>query len=140
MTDGPTDRVVVEREFACRPALLWRALTEPHLIREWLMEADAAPRPGGRFSLSADWGEVACEVTTLEPERALAYSWRTKDLDSVVTWTLTPTAGGTRLRMEQVGFRPDQRPYFRGASAGWPRFLGALEGVAARLAAEETAG
>ncbi len=96
------------------------------------MKNDFSPAVGHRFNLSADGGSVACEVQAVEPNRTLTYSWDTKDLESVVTWTLTPTDGGTRLRMEQAGFRPDQQAYFRGASVGWPRFLDALEEVLAR--------
>jgi uncharacterized protein YndB with AHSA1/START domain len=47
-------------------------------------------------------------------------------LESVVSWTLTPTAGGTRLRMEQTGFRPDQDQAYNGAKFGWQRFLANL--------------
>ena len=50
-----------------------------------------------------------------------------------MTWTLTRTAAGTYLRMEQSGFRPDQQPYYRGATVGWPRMLTALEEVLARM-------
>jgi uncharacterized protein YndB with AHSA1/START domain len=76
---------------------------------------------------------VNCEVQAIEPHRSLAYRWDTKDLRSTVTWTLTPTETGTVLRMEQAGFTQDQMPYFRGASAAWPRFLEELEHVVARL-------
>lgn len=131
-TDAETRSVVVEREVPYPPEKIWRALTQPHLIEEWLMKNDFSPAVGHRFNLSADWGAVECEVQAVEPNRTLTYSWDTKDLESIVTWTLTPTDTGTRLRMEQAGFRPDQQAYFRGASVGWPRFLDALEEVLAR--------
>lgn len=135
MTDTATDAlsITVEREIPHPPEKIWRALTQPHLIAEWLMKNDFRPDEGHRFNLSADWGAVDCQVRTVEPPRTLSYSWDTKDLRSVVTWTLTPTGAGTRLRMEQSGFRPDQQPYFRGAKAGWPRFLDAMEQVLARM-------
>lgn len=135
MTDTATDAlsITVEREIPHPPEKIWRALTQPHLIAEWLMKNDFRPDEGHRFNLSADWGTVDCQVRTVEPPRTLSYSWDTKDLRSVVTWTLTPTGAGTRLRMEQSGFRPDQQPYFRGAKAGWPRFLDAMEQVLARM-------
>ena len=134
MSDTATERlsVVVEREFPYPPEKLWRALTQPHLIEEWLMKNDFKPVVKHRFNLTADWGAVDCRVETVEPDRRLSYTWDTKDLQSVVTWTLTPTDAGTHLRMEQTGFRPDQQPYYRGAMAGWPRFLSALEDVLAR--------
>ncbi|MEO3434941.1 SRPBCC domain-containing protein [Inquilinus sp. CAU 1745] len=135
MTDTTTEAlsVIVEREMPYPPEKIWRALTQPHLIEEWLMKNDFSPDEGRHFKLSADWGGVDCQVQTVDPARTLSYSWDTKDLKSVVTWTLTPTGAGTRLRMEQAGFQPDQQPYFRGAQAGWPRFLDALEQVLTRL-------
>jgi uncharacterized protein YndB with AHSA1/START domain len=129
-----TRSVVVERDIAHPPEKIWRALTEPHLIEEWLMRNDFSPRLGHRFAVQAEWGAVACEVRELEPHRALSYSWDTKDLESLVTWTLTPIATGTRLRMEQTGFQPGQRSYYQGAVVGWKRFIAALEETLARLA------
>ena len=125
--------VVVEREIAHPPEKLWRALTQPHLIEEWLMKNDFKPVVDHRFSLNAEWGGVDCQVRTVEPNRTLSYTWDTKDLESVVTWTLTPTGSGTHLRMEQVGFRADQEPYYRGATVGWKRNLTALEQLLSRI-------
>ena len=135
MNDASTETlsVIVERELPFPPEKIWRALTQSHLMEEWLMKNDFKPHVGHRFNLSADWGAVDCEVRTVEPDRTLSYTWGTKDLESVVTWTLTPTSTGTLLRMEQVGFRPDQQPYYRGATAAWPRFLTRLEEVVARM-------
>ena len=48
-------------------------------------------------------------------------------LDTVVTFTLTPTGTGTHLRMEQSGFGPNDNAAFYGARAGWTQFLKALE-------------
>jgi uncharacterized protein YndB with AHSA1/START domain len=131
--------VVVEREIPYPPEKLWRALTQPHLIAEWLMQNDFEPAVGHRFNLRGDWGGVDCEVLTVEPNRALSYTWNHAhddaafNLQSVVTFTLTPTPAGTHLRMEQVGFRPDQRQAYGGAKAGWQQHLASLERVAARL-------
>ncbi|KXF75813.1 polyketide cyclase [Paramesorhizobium deserti] len=134
MTDTAAERlsVVVEREMPHPPEKIWRALTQPHLIEAWLMKNDFKPVVEHRFNLSADWGSVNCQVQTAEPNKTLSYTWDTKDLRSVVTWTLTPTSTGTRLRMEQSGFRQDQQPYYQGAKVGWPRFFEALEQVLAR--------
>ncbi|AMN51554.1 MULTISPECIES: SRPBCC family protein [Stappiaceae] len=132
-SDEDTLAVVVEREVPFPAEKIWRALTQPHLIEEWLMKNAFKPVVGHRFDLSADWGMVDCEVQSIEPHKALAYSWNTKDLRSTVTWTLTPTDNGTLLRMEQIGFTQEQLPYYRGASAAWPRFMEALESVVARL-------
>ena len=125
--------VVVEREIPFPPEKIWRALTQPHLLEEWLMKNDFAPVAEHRFTFRGDWGSVECQVMAVETNKTLAYSWGAMGLGSVVTWTLTPTSAGTRLRMEQVGFRPDQQQAYRGATAGWPRFFSALEELLARI-------
>ena len=129
-----TKSVVVEREFAFPPERLWRALTQPHLIEAWLMRNDFQPVIGHRFKLHGEWGGVLdCEVLTLDPCRTLTYRWDFANddpafaLKSTVTFTLTPTVGGTHLRMEQTGFRPDQKQAFGGAHAGWKAFLEKLD-------------
>jgi uncharacterized protein YndB with AHSA1/START domain len=132
-TAADTHSVVVEREFPYPPEKIWRALTQPYLIEEWLMKNNFKPVVGHRFDLSASWGTVDCQVETVEAHKTLSYTWDTKDLRSVVTWTLTPTTTGTLLRMEQSGFRPDQRPYYQGATAAWPRFLANLDEALARM-------
>ena len=132
-TSAETRTVVIEREVPYPPEKIWRALTQPHLIAEWLMKNDFQPVVGHRFDFRADWGSVDCQVRTVEPHKTLSYTWAAYGLESVVTWTLTPTGTGTRLRMEQTGFRPDQQQAYMGAKAGWPRFFAALEEVLARI-------
>ena len=122
-----TRSVVVERDIAHPPEKIWRALTQPHLIAEWLMKNDFQPVADHRFTLTGDWGSVACQVIEIEPHKTLSYSWGAMGLDSVVTWTLTPSGGGTRLRMEHAGFRPDQEQAYRGAQYGWQQFVTKLE-------------
>ena len=128
-----TPSVVVEREVSFPPEKIWRALTQPHLIEAWLMKTDFQPVVDHRFRFSADWGSVDCQVTAVEPNKTLAYTWGAHGLESVVTWTLTPTSTGTHLRMEQSGFRPDQQQAYQGAKGGWQRFFVALEQVLARI-------
>ncbi|HEV7278507.1 MAG TPA: SRPBCC domain-containing protein [Devosiaceae bacterium] len=131
--------VVVEREIPHPPEKLWRALTQPHLIAEWLMKNDFKPVVGHSFRLSGDWGGVDCKILTLEPNKTLSYTWdhpheeAAFDLRSVVTFTLTPTDKGTQLRMEQTGFGPNQKQAYGGARSGWQEFLAKLEQVVARL-------
>src|SRR6188768_583576 len=108
-----TRSVVVEREIPHPPEKIWRALTQPHLIEEWLMKNDFRPVAGHRFNFRRDPRPdvsvvIECEVLEVEPHKTLSYTWDAFGLESVVTWTLTPTGTGTHLRMEQSGFRPDQ--------------------------------
>ncbi|MBN8962888.1 MAG: SRPBCC domain-containing protein [Rhizobiales bacterium] len=124
--------VVVERDMPHSPEKVWRALTQPHLIDEWLMKTDFKPTVDHRFTLRADWGTVDCQVTAIEPNKSLSYRWDALGIETVVTWTLTPTSSGTHLRMEQIGFRPDQQQAYQGAKFGWPKFFANLEQVLAR--------
>ena len=136
-TEGTTQgaqTLVVERVFPHPPEKLWRALTETPLITQWLMNNDFEPVVGRRFQFRADpvpnWnGIIDSEVLIVEPLKQLSYRWNSLGLDSVVLWTLTPAEGGTHVRMEHSGFRPDQQQAFGGAKYGWQRFLGALERV-----------
>src|ERR1044071_799250 len=127
-----TRSVVIEREFAFPPEKIWRALTQPHLIEEWLMKNDFKPIVGHRFNLQRTPKPdvniaVACQVQIVEPNNTLSYTWSAYGLESMVTWTLTPTSTGTLLRMEQSGFRSDQKQAYGGAKVGWQQFLANLE-------------
>ena len=130
--------VAVEREIPFPPEKIWRALTQPHLIEEWLMKNDFVPSVGHQFKLRGDWGGVLdCEVLALEPNKSLSYTWNHAhadaafNLQSVVTFTLTPSRTGTLLRVEQAGFRPEQKQAYGGAKAGWKQFLERLDSVLA---------
>jgi uncharacterized protein YndB with AHSA1/START domain len=127
-----TRTVTVERDIPFPPEKIWRALTEPHLIEEWLMKNDFALDVGRAFKLTGDWGSVDCEVLEIEPNRLLSYSWNAMGLESTVTFTLTKTGAGTRLRVDQVGFRADQEQAFRGAQYGWQKFFANLEELLAK--------
>jgi uncharacterized protein YndB with AHSA1/START domain len=140
MNEAPTETrsVVVERELPHPPERIWRALTQPHLIEEWLMKNDFQPLVGHHFNLrrtpKPDLNIVVdCEVLVVEPNRTLSYTWAAFDLVGVVTWTLTPTRTGTHLRMEQSGFRPDQKRAYGGAKGGWRQIVARLEQVLERM-------
>jgi uncharacterized protein YndB with AHSA1/START domain len=136
MNDLSTENrsVVIEREIAYPPEKIWRALTQPHLLEEWLMKNDFKPVVDHPFNFRGDWGAVECKVLAVEPHKTLSYTWGAMGLESVVTWTLTPKGAGTHLRMEQSGFRPDQQQAYNGAKFGWQKFFAALEQVLARNA------
>ena len=124
--------VVVEREFAHPPEKIWRALTQPHLLEEWLTRSDFKPVVGHHFHIrrtpKPDVNIVVdCLVLEVEPNKALSYKWDGMGLETVVSWTLTPTRTGTHLRMEQSGFRADQKQAFGGAMGGWRQFFAKLE-------------
>jgi uncharacterized protein YndB with AHSA1/START domain len=132
-----TRSVVVEREIPHPPEKIWRALTQPQLIEDWLMKNDFTAVVGHRFNLRRNPQPdlnivIDCQVLVVEPNKTLSYTWAAYGLESVVTWTLTPTKTGTHLRMEQSGFRPDQQQAYQGAKGGWQQFFAALEQLLAR--------
>jgi uncharacterized protein YndB with AHSA1/START domain len=141
--DAPRS-LVIEREMPHPPEKIWRALTQGPLIEEWLMQNDFQPVVGLKFQFRAapspHWNGVTdSEVLVVEPHQRLSYRWDASGseaatgLKTIVTWTLTPTRGGTRVRMEQSGFRPEDQRNFQGAQYGWQRFLAGLERVIATL-------
>jgi uncharacterized protein YndB with AHSA1/START domain len=139
MTDAAETRsFVIEKELPHPAEKVWRALTQGPLIKEWLMDNDLEPVVGHRFNFCStpmpNWnGVIDCEVLVVEPNQKLSYSWHSLGLESVVVWTLVATSGGTLVRMEQSGFRPDQDSYYQGANYGWQKFIGGLERVVAGL-------
>jgi uncharacterized protein YndB with AHSA1/START domain len=103
-----------------------------------MMENDFEPEVGHKFQFRADpmpnWnGIVDCEVLIVEPLHRLSYNWGVGGTGSgpqwVVLWTLTPEGRGTRVRMEQSGFGPDQQQAYQGANYGWQKFFVNLERV-----------
>jgi uncharacterized protein YndB with AHSA1/START domain len=139
MTEPAASRsLVIEREMPHAPEKIWRALTQGGLIEEWLMKNDFQPVVGHRFSFRSTpvpgWdGVIESEVLMIEPNSRLAYSWGSMGLQSVVTWTLTPTKAGTHVRMEQTGFRSEQDAAYKGATYGWTKFIGNMERVVGGL-------
>jgi uncharacterized protein YndB with AHSA1/START domain len=139
-TDAPTKSLVIERTMPHPPQKIWRALTQSHLIAEWLMQNDFDCRVGHRFQFRATpapgWSGVTnCEVLEVEEPTRLVYSWgdgteSDSGLKTIVTWTITPVEGGSHVRMEQSGFRPVDEGGYRGMGGGWPRILAGLERVA----------
>ena len=127
MTDTGTKSVIVERDMPFPPEKLWRALTTPHLIAEWLMANDFLPVTGHCFQLRGDWGHADCKVLAMEANKSLSYSWDAMGLESIVTFTLSPSGAGTRLKVEQAGFKPGMAQAYGGAKMGWQNFLGKLE-------------
>jgi uncharacterized protein YndB with AHSA1/START domain len=128
---GQPGAISFEFDLRHSPAKVWRALTDPVLLAEWLLPVTGFElAPGTQFRLNAQphppWdGTVNCRILESEPEKKLSYSWVVGDmaLDTVVTFTLTPTPSGTRLSLVQSGFMPSQKQNSGGARYGW-RLMG----------------
>lgn len=130
--DDPT-KIEVDQYFPHSPTKLWRALTTPELIAQWLMPNDFKPVIGHRFTFHSRpvvqtgfSGRIACEVLDLVPQERLQMSWGHADdpdgMATTVTWTLRPEGRGTRLFLEHAGFNlddPNQQLARRFMNSGW---------------------
>jgi uncharacterized protein YndB with AHSA1/START domain len=134
-----TESISFEFDLHHRPEKVWRALTDPVLLCEWLLPVVGLKlEPGAAFAFRAppqpDWdGTVNCRFSEIEVQRKLSYTWVVGDIDTVVTFTLTPTKSGTRLSLVQSGFRPNQKRNSGGARYGWKMMGGRLVDVLARI-------
>jgi uncharacterized protein YndB with AHSA1/START domain len=140
--------IVVEDVLPHAPEIVWKTLTSGELISRWLMPNDFEPVVGKRFNFKTKpmggWdGIVHCEVLEMMPNERLVYSWKGGSddnhaygsrLDSVVTWTLTPVEGGTRLRLVHSGFRSPGNDFaFDAMSGGWAKVAQGIGRIASEL-------
>lgn len=136
-----TETISFEFELHHEPEKVWRALTDPALLAEWLLPVVGLNlEPGAAFAFKAQpqpgWdGLVNCRFLEIEADRKLSYTWAVgdMDIDTVVTFTLAPTASGTRLSLVQSGFKPDQKQNFGGARYGWKLMGGKLVDLLAKI-------
>jgi uncharacterized protein YndB with AHSA1/START domain len=137
-----TEAIAFEFDLPHAPEKVWRALTDPALLAEWLLPvvgAELELAPGAAFTFKTQpypgWdGTVGCRFREIEAQRKLSYTWVVGDmLDTVVTFTLTPTGSGTRLLLVQSGFKPDQKQNFGGARYGWKMMGGKLVDLLGRI-------
>ena len=135
-----TDSISFDFDLHHSPQKVWRALTDPVLLAEWLLPVIGLKlEPGAEFAFKTQphpgWdGSVDCRLLEIEPQKKLSYTWVVGDmLDTVVTFTLTPTASGTRLSLVQSGFKPDQKKNFGGARYGWKMMGGKLVDLLGRI-------
>ena len=140
-TTAPSQVETISFEFDLphAPEKVWRALTDPELLGQWLLPViDLRLEPGASFTFKTQpypgWdGTVDCRFLEIETHRKLSYAWTVPFLDTVVTFTLTPTASGTRLTLVQSGFKPDQKRESGGARYGWKMMGGKLVDLLVRI-------
>jgi uncharacterized protein YndB with AHSA1/START domain len=134
-----TERISFEFDLHHSPEKVWRALTEPALLTEWLLPVvELELEPGAEFTFKTQpypgWdGIVNCRILEIDAHKKLSYTWGAGGMDNVVTFTLTPTASGTCLSLVQSGFKPDQKKNFGGARYGWKMMGGKLVDLLARI-------
>jgi uncharacterized protein YndB with AHSA1/START domain len=136
-----TESIAFEFDLHHSPEKVWRALTDPVLLTEWLLPvAGLKLEPEAAFTFKTQpypgWdGTVNCRTLEIEAHKKLSYTWVVgeMELDTVVTFTLTPTASGTRLSLVQSGFKPHQKQNFGGARYGWKMMGGKLVDLLATI-------
>jgi uncharacterized protein YndB with AHSA1/START domain len=135
-----TESISFEFDLHHSPEKVWRALTDPELLAHWLLPViDLELEPGAAFTFRTQpkpgWdGTVNCRFLEIEARRKLSYTWVVGDfIDTVVTFTLTPTATGTHLSLVQSGFKPHQKQNFGGARYGWKMMAAKLADLLATL-------
>ena len=120
-----TNTLAFEVDLQHQPSKVWRAITDPELLAEWLLPVvEGKLEMGSAFAFKTQpypgWdGVVRCRVLESEAQKKLSYAWVVGDMDTIVTFTLTPTASGTRLFLVHSGFKPEQKQNFGGARYGW---------------------
>ncbi len=132
--ESQTEAISFEVDLRHPPEKVWRALTDPVLLAEWLLPVvDGKLDRGAAFTFKTQpypgWdGTVNCRVLESEAPTKLSYTWAVEGmgLDTVVTFTLTPKASGTLLSIVQSGFKPAQKQNFGGARYGWKMMGGKL--------------
>ncbi len=140
---APSQHETISFEFDLNhgPEKVWRALTDPALLEQWLLPTvDLKLEPEAAFMFKTQpypgWdGIVNCRFVEIETHRKLSYTWAAgdMDIDTVVTFTLTPTPSGTRLSLVQSGFKPEQKQASGGARYGWKMMGGKLVELLATL-------
>ncbi len=138
---APSQTEAIHFEFELRhpPEKVWRALTNPVLLSEWLLPVlNQRLEAGAEFMFQAPaqpgWdGTVNCRYLEIEKEKKLSWAWVVGEIDTVVTFTLTPTESGTKLTLVQSGFKPNQQQNFGGARYGWNMMGGKLIDLLGRI-------
>ena len=133
-------QIIVDEVFPHAPETIWKTLTSADLMSRWLgmVPSGFEPVVGNRFTYrttpAGEWdGTIQCEVLEVIPNERFVYSWRGghesntaygAPLDTLVTFTLEKTDGGTRLRLVHSGFvLPRNETAYRGMSGGWPKVV-----------------
>jgi uncharacterized protein YndB with AHSA1/START domain len=141
-----TQDIVVDEVFPHAPETIWKALTTGELIGRWMMPPTGfEPVEGKRFTFQTTpagaWdGVIQCQVLEVIPNERFAYAWKGghesnvgygSRLDTVVTFTLSRVAEGTRVRLLHSGFvLPKNETAFKNMGEGWKKVVRNLDAVA----------
>ncbi|MFN7024153.1 MAG: SRPBCC family protein [Pseudorhizobium sp.] len=142
-----THDIELDEVFPHPPQVLWKVMTTGSLIARWMMEPKGfAPMVGTKFTFQTTpagaWdGTIQCEVLEVKENERFSYSWKGGDdgnsgygsrLDTIVSWTLSETEGGTRLQLVHSGFVVSRNASaYQSLGKGWKVCLDRVGGIAA---------
>lgn len=133
-------QVVMERLFEHPSERVWRALTDPAELPNWLAPGEVEPRAGGaaRLDFGASGVVVDSPVTAFEAERMLEYSWSgPAEAERPLRWELFPAGEGCRLRLTlRLPAGEDSGRAAAGFEAHLEMLAAALEGVPVKFPLE----
>lgn len=141
------DAVVSEIEIAAPPERVFQAITDPLQLLQWwgnpskyrLSKWECDLRPGGKWrsegkNVGGESFEVGGEYLEVDPPRLLVYTWVASWddwLKTEVRWELTPSQGGTLVRVRHSGFA-GQPEKAKGYEGGWPGVLAWMQSYVER--------
>ena len=127
----------LERVFGHSRNAVWRMLTDPEALPQWLAPGAIDLRIGGTVDIDfADSGTtISSTVLELDPPRLLAYSWSSgTDAKRPLRWELDAAGEGTRLVLTlRLPAGEDAAKACAGFDAHLEMLAAALEGVPMRF-------
>jgi uncharacterized protein YndB with AHSA1/START domain len=112
-SDAPSGSLIrpidLEVQLPVDPAAAWRAVTDPDRVMEWFTSASPVGPVGSVHRLDfGDGSVVSGLITDLVPGHRFAHRWHWDGADAaettLVTWTITPSAGGSTIRLVHDGW------------------------------------
>jgi uncharacterized protein YndB with AHSA1/START domain len=120
-------------EVAASREAVWRAVSEPERVEQWMGCLGFRSAPGSTFYMQPDAarreagdpsGAIVCRIQSVDPPRRLAFSWAFPD--NPETWVeirLRRIPGGTHVKITHTGwdqFDPEETRRIReGLWRGW---------------------
>ncbi|RNI21914.1 SRPBCC family protein [Rufibacter latericius] len=127
--------IIIEQSLSAPVEKVWAALTDKDQMKLWYFDlAEFRPEVGFRFEFTGGTVENRylhlCEVTEVEENSKLTYSWRYDGYEGIsyVTFDLFPEGASTTLKLTHSGLEtfPQDNPDFAKANfvEGWNHIIG----------------
>jgi len=124
---------------------IWKALTDPALIKEYLFGTETITdwKVGSDLTFQGEWQGQSYKdkghILEILPESILSYDYWSgfsgmadvPESYSTVTYTLKDEEEGVRLSVRQQGFANEES--WRHSETGWQEVLGKIKGIAENL-------